>query len=264
MSYSFKDNEEAYDFLTPVREEDEEYKEEKQFYWPPRKVCEIEGEEIQSTLTSKEVEYKKDCLKVIKEGLEQNIQIEFPKGDSEDENVSLEILLRHYYTETQIERIKELVSIYQETDALPKMDEEPFIIVVAIAHLFSIFMIEDFKMIVETIQMYGSQISGFIYVSTLPNDIFKNYGLEINEDYYPREDRYVVKMNCFTIGMDTPKDFYYLLAELMPYKNKFGWEVSKHGSPAQYLDFKSAFQKDWSNDYIEHLCFQEYVEYWRE
>ena len=30
MSYSFKDNEEAYDFLTPVREEDEEYKEEKQ------------------------------------------------------------------------------------------------------------------------------------------------------------------------------------------------------------------------------------------
>jgi len=247
MSYSFKDNEEAYDFLTPVNEEDEEYK-----------------EEIQSTLTSKEVEYKKDCLKVIKEGLEQNIQIEFPKGYSEDENVSLEILLRHYYTETQIERIKELVSIYQETEALPKMDEEPFIIVVAIAHLFSIFMIEDFKMIFETIQMYGSQISGFIYVSALPNDIFKNYGLEINEDYYPREDRYVVKMNCFTIGMDTPKDFYYLLAELMPYKNKFGWEVSKHGSPAQYLDFESAFSKDWSNDYIEHGCFQEYVEYWRE
>ena len=61
-------------------------------------------------------------------------------------------------------------------------------------------MIEDFKMIFEAIQMYGSQISGFIYVSALPNDVFKKYGLEINEDYYPREDRYVVKINCFTIG----------------------------------------------------------------
>ena len=261
MSYSFKDNEEAYDFLTPVREEDEE---EKQFYWPPRKAGEIEDEEIQSTLTSKEVEYKKDCLKVIKKGLEQNIQIEFPKGDLEDENVGLEILLRHYYTKTQITRIKELVSIYQETGATTKMDEEPFIIVVAIAHLFSIFMIEDFKMIFETIQMYGSQISGFIYVSELPNDIFKNYGLEIDKDYYPREDRYVVKINGYILGMDTPKDFYYLLAELMPYKNKFDWEVSKHGNPAQYLDFEPAFLKDWSNDYIEHQCFKEYVEYWRE
>ena len=59
-----------------------------------------------------------------KKGLEQNIQIEFLEGDLEDENISLDILLRHYYTETHIERIKELVSIYQEIGATTKIVEE--------------------------------------------------------------------------------------------------------------------------------------------
>ena len=156
MILSFEDNQEAYSFLHyKIDNENEEYVKDKDFYWPNKNTDEIEGEEIQLCLSSDEINYKKDCLKVIQDEINKSIQLEFPEGNYPDEISGLNTILLHYYSEGQILRIKELISIYQETETLPKMEDEQFIIIVAIAHLFSIFMIDNFKEIFDSTDHYG-------------------------------------------------------------------------------------------------------------
>ena len=95
-------------------------------------------------------------MEVIKTALENSIQIYFTDFEG------LEFILLHYYTERQIKRIKDLVCFYQENKTLPKMEDEEFIVVVAVSHLFAVFMIEDFEEVFQTIDNL-SEITGFLY-----------------------------------------------------------------------------------------------------
>ena len=188
-------------------------------------------------------------------------RIEFPK--LEDEYTP--IILRHYLLEEEIDRILELVESFQElydsereyTEAeIPDMSEDSFPTIWAIANLFKWAFCKK-----EIDEVMDSADWGRIEAEFMSDFIVRNHHLEIPD--YDMENRYVghyfAYLDGILVNADFPEVKEYAMAEIIGYKNKFGYSIDSNG-----VTFETIISKDsYPDDYYFNSSFQSYLDFWR-
>lgn len=151
--------------------------------------------------------------------------IKFPEDDYDEERFS--IMLRHYFTPTEIEQIRELVEGFKDEE-IPDMREHSFSVVVAIAHLLKIQTISDLDtMFIFSDVGQSSYVEGDDFDTTFT----RRYCLMCNNDF--EEDdinrtscdtRYFVTYEGIPIENLPPTKELFMI-ETMGFDNKFEFSI---------------------------------------
>uniref|UniRef100_A0A6C0JA83 Uncharacterized protein n=1 Tax=viral metagenome TaxID=1070528 RepID=A0A6C0JA83_9ZZZZ len=181
-------------------------------------------------------------------------RIELP--DSSIDGEDIKTILRHYLLEEEITRIETLVLAFQKSE-IPDMSEDTFPVIYAIANLFK--WASD-KIDIDDAFMNAHY--GTIQAEQMSQSTINNYQLDIPGYEESIEDSYVgeyyVYLDYKLVGCDFP-DYNFAIAEIMGYKNKFGysidsWGISYESKTGEYhYPVGGAFEDS----------FEAYLEFWR-
>jgi hypothetical protein len=180
-------------------------------------------------------------------------RIEFP--DSSIDREDIKTILMHYFLEEEITRIKTLVLAFQKGE-IPDMTEDTFPVIYAIANLFKWASDK-----IDIDDAFGYAHYGTIHAEQMSQSTIKNYQLDIPG--YDEEDSYVgeyyVYLDGKLVGCDFPGKENFAIAEIMGYKNKFGYSIDSWG-----VSYESKTGEcHYPDTFAFEDSFKAYLEFWR-
>ena len=209
-------------------------------HFPPKEE-EVAGESIK-LIPKEEEKDRTACIDFINRQFSsgKGNEIEFPRGDFGRDDM-IYVILRHYLTETEVKRIEELVEILK-TGSTPDISEESLPVVYAIANLYHWkTMEEEIDGIIHCID--GA--NGTVHSSNIPEEILENFDLWDTECQ--------VLLADVDLGNEWPQIMEYAMAEIMGYRNKYGFNFQSRDIIIYDTPRESNFMK----------TFQIYLDYWR-